>query len=57
MNSQAASLFLAFLGIPRPWLLEAGKSPLGPAGMRITDAVSLTLLSGAVSMEVTHELE
>src|ERR1700712_1748255 len=57
MNSQAASLFLAFSGMPSPWLLDAGKSPFGPAGMRITRAVSFTLLSGELSIAVTHELE
>ena len=43
--------------MPKPWLFEAGKSPFGPVGIRVTRAVSLTLLSGEVSIEVTHELE
>ncbi|MCY1554433.1 hypothetical protein D9M68_910050 [compost metagenome] len=57
MNSQAASLFFAFFGMPSPWLLAAGKSPFGPAGMRTTRAVSFTLLSGELSIAVTQELE
>src|SRR5918994_5411678 len=56
-KAHAASLFLAFFGMPKPWLLDAGKSPFGPAGMRVTSAVSFTLLSGAVSIAVIHELE
>ena len=47
MNSQAASFFLDPVGMPRPWLLEPGKLPLGPAGISAKRVVLATLLSGS----------
>jgi len=57
MNSHAAFLFLAFLGMPRPWLLAAGKSRTGPAGILTTREVSFTLLSPDIRIGVIHALE
>src|ERR671936_577453 len=57
MNSHAAFLFLAFLGMPSPWLFDAGWSCTGPAGIRTTREVSFTLLSSESRIGVTQALE
>src|SRR5437763_8183569 len=50
MNSHAASFFLEPAGIPRPWLLEPGKLPFGPAGMSPKRTVSRTVLSACLAI-------
>ena len=49
MNSHAASFFLEPAGMPRPWLLEPGKLPFGPAGISAKRVVLATLLSGSLT--------
>src|SRR4029450_1406696 len=49
MNSQAASFFFEPAGMPGPWLLEPGKLPAGPAGIRPYRTVFCTVLSGCLA--------
>src|SRR5215468_775043 len=52
MKAQAASLFLAPAGMPKPCELEPGKLPAGPAGIRAKRAVLATLLSACATSGV-----